>query len=641
MSIESNKATSKNKKISLNKMLNNEYFFHRSSTIKMALNTNRLVDKFFRVNRVKPKVNSYSNRKNKTPSNSLRKIKNNTYDDEQKNNLSENSVPYKLAKILENNEKYFNEQNNIYKSLKEENDNFLKYWHYIKKCRGKTKIKNLKKNDTKIDFNIELNDIMLNNSNYNKNFYLNNKKITQLFKKNPLLTKNFFDNFFYYISEMKDNKNNNDKLEIIKNKVIMYLEKLNKNLTQKQSQLNNDHKFDNENSNDLPEFYKKINEKKENIELLKTIEENKNIKKMIKRTKTSLYTLKKSLNNFEDLLSENNQKQEEKINNKNLYGINFMTPQSSKLRNTSSTWFVIPDKKPIENNISFLNKTNKLNNTSFKNRNKTAFRDDKYKTINLKGNKFRRLNLKKLTSLTNKEKNKNSQSNENSKYNSEDSGLVSSNRLKKQLTSKNVFHDSLSPKYQNFSFKKLDLNIQYSDRKNDKYKIVNKISDKIIKLIRSNSAIPTNLNKNFNKNLNNKLSIKNSYSNKTIQDEYSESKTLKKLYEKIKNKKTSKLTKKEVNMISQKLNINNKQINYYNNIEPLELIKKVRIASNRINLPFRMRKLHGIDFNYKIVESLKPTEKINNIIENLDKKYMEEFIDFKARSLSNVCKNNY
>ena len=54
-----------------------------------------------------------------------------------------------------------------------------------------------------------------------------------------------------------------------------------------------------------------------------------------------------------------------------------------------------------------------------------------------------------------------------------------------------------------------------------------------------------------------------------------------------------------------------------------------------------MRKLHGIDFNYKIVESLKPTEKINNIIENLDKKYMEEFIDFKARSLSNVCKNNY
>ena len=651
MSIKSNKKITKNKRISLDSLLNKDYFFHRSGKIKMALNTNRVLDKLFKIKRVKSKVNSFTNKTNRTPSNLLPKRKGDICNDEQQNNLSGESVPYELANILDNNEKYFNEQKDIYKSIKKDNDNFLNYWHYIKKCREKTKMKSLDKNDNKIDYDIELDDMKLNNSDFNDSFSLNNKKVSQIFKKNPLLTNNYFDNFFYYISEMESNKKDNDKLDIIKNNARIYLEKLKKDLIRKKNKIKNKYQFDSDedNSNDLPEFYKKINEKKEKIESLKIKQENKETRKMIRKTKSSLHDLKNSKNNLEEFLAGISPKQEEKKSNKTFYGLNFMTPQNSKFGSTSSTWFMAPDKKKLENNLSFLNSNNRLNKNSFKKRIISSFSDDKYNKNNSNHNKISKLNIKKLTSFSNKENNKLSKSNDNSKYNSEDSELISSNRLKKILISKIAKHVSFSSRCQNHSFKKQKLDASYSDGKNCKDKKSKKISNSSNKLIKCSSYISINLDKDNNNNstktlfksFNSELPTKNIFLNNNIQDEYAESRALKRLYAKIKNKKSSKLTIKEINMISHNLKIDNKQIKYYNNIDPLELIKKVKMASNRINIPLRMRRLHGIDFNSQIIDSLKPTEKINSIIENLDKKYMEELIDYKVRNLSKVQRNDY
>ena len=101
------------KKINFNNLLNSEYFFHRSSSIKLALNKDRMLRKNYYIKRARPQIDQ-----GKKP----KKEESNNSDDSENYHRDKTRIPSDLNKILLNYDKKFTKQNQKFHKSKSNND---------------------------------------------------------------------------------------------------------------------------------------------------------------------------------------------------------------------------------------------------------------------------------------------------------------------------------------------------------------------------------------------------------------------------------------------------------------------------------------------------------------------------------------
>ena len=123
----------------------------------------------------------------------------------------EREIPYELLTILEKRQKKYKKINNLYRTLKKENDTFLSYWHYTKKVKEKTEKRKMLKEE--LEKNDENNDYkkmkkIYDFSNKDKiEMDLQNKLSKKIFKSNPLIINNNSEMYFYFLNETFNSPN--------------------------------------------------------------------------------------------------------------------------------------------------------------------------------------------------------------------------------------------------------------------------------------------------------------------------------------------------------------------------------------------------------------------------------------------------
>ena len=203
----------KKKRMNLSAMLNSEYFFHRSIQIQMALNQDRILPRDYLIQKAKSKINT--GKKKKIDDNKNKDEIDSSYEAHKEKDKKE--IPDELDKILAENQKKFAIQNKKYQTLKEYNDAISGYWHYINKKTKKEEREILFKRYFSKD---NKNAINLYSEHLQK-FCLN------IFKSNPLLMrKKNADMFFHYLSEFNKYYKNENKFLYVKQKIVLFLEKL-------------------------------------------------------------------------------------------------------------------------------------------------------------------------------------------------------------------------------------------------------------------------------------------------------------------------------------------------------------------------------------------------------------------------------
>ena len=203
----------KKKRMNLSAILNSEYFFHRSIQIQMALNQDRILPRDYLIKKAKPKINT--GKKKKIDDNKNKEEIDSSYEAHKEKDKKE--IPDELDKILAENQKKFAIQTKKYQTLKEYNDAISGYWHYINK---KTK-----KEERELLFKRYFSTNDKNGINlYSEHLQ---KFCQNIFKSNPLLMrKKNADMFFHYLSEFNKYYKNENKFLYVKQKIVLFLEKL-------------------------------------------------------------------------------------------------------------------------------------------------------------------------------------------------------------------------------------------------------------------------------------------------------------------------------------------------------------------------------------------------------------------------------
>ena len=193
MKINPNVNTTKNSlnktNINFSKILKDSCLFKDPTLIKKALKKGTISTKNYNLKKLKKKLNFQN-------SNELE---------------GEREIPYELLTILEKRQKKYKRINNLYKSIKKENDTFLSYWHYTKKIKEKAEKRKMLNEE--LEKNEENNDYKTMKKIYdfsNKDkieMDLQKKFATKIFKSNPLIINNNSEMYFYFLNEAYNSPN--------------------------------------------------------------------------------------------------------------------------------------------------------------------------------------------------------------------------------------------------------------------------------------------------------------------------------------------------------------------------------------------------------------------------------------------------
>ena len=663
----------KRKRLNFSAVLNKEYFSKNIIQIQMALNKDRILPANYAIKKVKSRVNTGITIK---PKQEKKEVIDSVFARKDKT-----KIPEELEKILEDNIKKFEKQENEYLTLKEDNNKSLLYWHYIKEMNKK---KDEKKNFFKKFFeNDDKNMINL----YSEKI----QKMTEsMFKINPLLiTKEKIDIFFYYLGEFNKYFSNEKKYNYIKKKVIDYLEKIKDFL--EYAKIKADNKLDSvgkeikiQNSKFIKELNGRIKAELKSMKLKnkkKDIQEIKQSQININKTKKTLEQLGQDKHYFDDpvyfdpnfsfkkkydLKSRNNNFQNNKFNlsPQNLAKeIPTYNPNHTIKMSTVSTGFYNPNNNNKNNN----NKNHKIKPETAKNNNDILIDDSNFnfKKIKLRNkfdNKKRTISAfnfpNKIVYKVNRfkskiEKNKIFNAPENKK-NSERNSLSSSylNNLEKNPTEKiNNIRLNLNRKS---SLSSLRLNEDESAKNfTDKIKF-DKSSE--IPIIKKNKIF--NEKKTFNlktqniftfkrknpkantlfQNAKKKSSKTGSQSNSMTQkDRYSKefhssekSKVqLNSIYDGIKIKPL--LNNIELNEIKSYFYQNGKKIR--SNLKLMEIILQAKKSLYKYNIEQSIKKITQMNMTSEQNDKLNVVKTINNQIENLDVDYLNSIINIKSKTI--------
>ena len=679
------KNKNKNKNINLSKILNSDLFFQSSGVIKLALNKNRIIDKDFGIKRAKAKIDIGKKNKIKiSPKNAKKKIRISKQEEEQNDNLTyfkKKEIPFELADIIENNQTKFEKVFDAFHDIKQKNDLFQSHWHYVQKSKEKAK-------------NKETNNISFNNEMNKDEFYKNlkkydfssrdkielelQKKLTEkLFKSNPLMIKNSNDMLFYYLNLAKKQNLNFKELNPTKylNKVKEILDFMEIFVDYNTDKMNKD--INMQNSNFLMKRQKKIDE--ENIKLKEEQKrqnfiDNKISKKMISRTKRTIRSLNKNKNYFENPNYFTNNMSSTFYNRNNTS--KFLTPNKMNKLSKSSTNFFVGDKNHFNkggifsNTIKFL-QDKKLNLTKRLS-----------SLIDSEANKEDKIQNKKY-SLPNTINNKSNKSNSdiislfNKKYfisNTKDNTL--SRNKKSKLNNLKIIHKSNSLNINSNSLNNNNINFDnntilpsinktpygqslsrddrplypvksnFSPKEKEKEKEKEKDKDNY-------SNIPTSKNNNESSRPSRPSRLSRPSIRKSLLNDSSNDIKIEK--EKELKKKNSKSSYKQQNSIiiisdlydklkdGKSFNKNNLK-HIYNYIhqknlkkkkkkDTMNLIKDVQLLSDGFDINKVSKNIENIP--NKEIKQIKNFKIINNELNKLDKKYVKEICEFKAKNQRN------
>ena len=192
--IHTSKSALNKKKINFIKILKNKSLIKNPDLIKHALSKGTISTKNYDLERLGKKVKL---KRNNSQSFEI--------------NTEKREIPYELLKIINSREKQYKKIDDLYKSLKKENDTFISYWHYTQRIKEKLEKQNYKENALEKDEeNNEYKKI------YKKYQFSNRDKIEmklqknlskKIFKSNPLIMNNNNELFFYFIKEANESGN--------------------------------------------------------------------------------------------------------------------------------------------------------------------------------------------------------------------------------------------------------------------------------------------------------------------------------------------------------------------------------------------------------------------------------------------------
>ena len=604
----------KPKKIRISKILSDESFVSRPSSIKYALNKTKMIEQDFKIKRAKPKVDD---RNSPFPHEYFRNISQflKNFDPP----VNKENIAFELADILDNSEVKFTKVNEYFDKLKEHNNQFLGFWNFIKMCK-KQNSKKLKKNNSCIEKkDNEFQDIY---KEFDSNV-INDTELTQqgkscknIFNANPLILSNKTDLFFYFLA-----KTNNRNIKLYEENYTKYLLKLKELL--EYLKLDKDNNIGNKDikikNNDYGKKYEQlIEEEKKNLLTKQQIQDKideEDAKKMIRETKISLY----KLNNDKDFFEDFSCFPSENIKINKIKKVTFKNDKSTIINNntSSSTFQTKKNNKSNLSNSCFINFKGYLNNSANKNINNSS-----NKNINNSANK-------KINNSVNENKNNSINENKNNSIN-EDKNIINFSLFKKLSSS---FYNEIKNNIGASLLQRNSLNIDL-----EKIKLLN------VKNSQSNSEESSN--KNLPK-INKKHSSKSLLKSKTLDADNIETKNdikeLKKISPEIKPKKKNQIKKVKVPKVVEVYNkIKNKNeisayktiCNYYK-AQELEAKSKKSLEQNikdiQLLSDFDINRVTCSLFADKQRKLIKKFKKTNSELNKLDKDYAKAICYFKIK----------
>ena len=648
----------KKKRITFSAILNSEQFFHRSGIIQMALKNERVLAKDFHVKRARSKIDI--GKKIKKENQEINEEKKNNYQESNKDN-DKKDIPLELYfLLLEYKEKFLKEEEKFY-SIKEYNDSVLSFWHYINKTnKKKERDILLKKYFPKFDkgsINLYSDAIQ--------------KLSVNLFKSNPLLsTENFSEIFFHYLSEFKHNYNDENKMNIIKQKIIKFLEKLRDFL--EYVEIMQDKDYDSisrdiklKNSRFIKEIGIRIkNELTKNKEKRneKNIADIKNSTKMINETKNTLNALEENKNIFEDnkgfdplfsnnftfnTLKINKSTRNNYINNLKINNIKtalssslkksrFFSPnKTGRMSSTTSTGFLLSDKKIY-----------KLNHVENEKKNSAIIIDNDDALENQKS-----LDEVKVIDTPKYSKIKTNLKRSSRRYSSPFVDMQVKNNLINVLKKNNILKNDANnnefdlsgsfenDKYKNRIYQSSSKLIKVKKQKNrvslfspinnkDSLQKSNYISKKSSISPREESKkIVSYFNiKNKNRNGNGLFNMKKSFNYDKFKD------PLILLYDNIKKKQQIKKT--DIERIKKYFKLKGKNFNL--NFNSIDIIKKAKFITNQMDIERKTKRVFQPYLTYKQIQKLDDVTQINNKVHKLHIDYMNHIFDFKSKNSESI-----
>ena len=648
----------KKKRITFSAILNSEQFFHRSGIIQMALKNERVLAKDFHVKRARSKIDI--GKKIKKENQEINEEKKNNYQESNKDN-DKKDIPLELYfLLLEYKEKFLKEEEKFY-SIKEYNDSVLSFWHYINKTnKKKERDILLKKYFPKFDkgsINLYSDAIQ--------------KLSVNLFKSNPLLsTENFSEIFFHYLSEFKHNYNDENKMNIIKQKIIKFLEKLRDFL--EYVEIMQDKDYDSisrdiklKNSRFIKEIGIRIkNELTKNKEKRneKNIADIKNSTKMINETKNTLNALEENKNIFEDTKgfdplfsnnftfntlkinksTRNNYINNLKINNiktalsSSLKKSRFFSPnKTGRMSSTTSTGFLLSDKKIY-----------KLNHVENEKKNSAIIIDNDDALENQKS-----LDEVKVIDTPKYSKIKTNLKRSSRRYSSPFVDMQVKNNLINVLKKNNILKNDANnnefdlsgsfenDKYKNRIYQSSSKLIKVKKQKNrvslfspinnkDSLQKSNYISKKSSISPREESKkIVSYFNiKNKNRNGNGLFNMKKSFNYDKFKD------PLILLYDNIKKK--QQIKKADIERIKKYFKLKGKNFNL--NFNSIDIIKKAKFITNQMDIERKTKRVFQPYLTYKQIQKLDDVTQINNKVHKLHIDYMNHIFDFKSKNSESI-----
>ena len=648
----------KKKRITFSAILNSEQFFHRSGIIQMALKNERVLAKDFHVKRARSKIDI--GKKIKKENQEINEEKKNNYQESNKDN-DKKDIPLELYfLLLEYKEKFLKEEEKFY-SIKEYNDSVLSFWHYINKTnKKKERDILLKKYFPKFDkgsINLYSDAIQ--------------KLSVNLFKSNPLLsTENFSEIFFHYLSEFKHNYNDENKMNIIKQKIIKFLEKLRDFL--EYVEIMQDKDYDSisrdiklKNSRFIKEIGIRIkNELTKNKEKRneKNIADIKNSTKMINETKNTLNALEENKNIFEDnkgfdplfsnnftfnTLKINKSTRNNYINNLKINNIKtalssslkksrFFSPnKTGRMSSTTSTGFLLSDKKIY-----------KLNHVENDKKNSAIIIDNDDALENQKS-----LDEVKVIDTPKYSKIKTNLKRSSRRYSSPFVDMQVKNNLINVLKKNNILKNDANnnefdlsgsfenDKYKNRIYQSSSKLIKVKKQKNrvslfspinnkDSLQKSNYISKKSSISPREESKkIVSYFNiKNKNRNGNGLFNMKKSFNYDKFKD------PLILLYDNIKKK--QQIKKADIERIKKYFKLKGKNFNL--NFNSIDIIKKAKFITNQMDIERKTKRVFQPYLTYKQIQKLDDVTQINNKVHKLHIDYMNHIFDFKSKNSESI-----
>ena len=624
------------RKISFNGILNSEYFFHRSGPIKLALNQDRVLRKNFFVKRARPKLDmgKFSKRREAKENNEL-----STSHDYRRDKTK---APGDLNKVILKYEKKFYTQNKKYYDLRNENDIFLSYWHYINDLS--------EKKERELMLQKYFNDKDKNTINYHTKEI---KKMSEnMFKTSPLLTgKRHLDVFFFYLNEIGKHYEDKNKLDYIKQKLVKFLEKLKDLLdfvevTQDTGldSITKDIRIKNSKYNKL--YMEKVKNEKMKNAIKQKKEDEKSIKqskKMIEDTYKTLNALEKNKKLFSDdnsplYINSKIQKSRNSVvqnitpySTQNKFHI-FSGNKTSKMNITSSTAFYLSGKgffnknsnkkvfsglkdnyqeKKEDDNLNSEIEKNKLKFSHIKPQKLTKDRNSMSLHRSIRKNTLvketkNRLNIKNLTCRNN--------------------SLITKINLDKikHLTLSNLPNISENIKndkqfqYSNIrglSSRRIMENMQESNMIPKKVTFIqkNKTSDEIFK----------DLSKQSHDSINSLMNMKTGLNKNKSQLDllYDDTKNAKKIKDK---------SNEEIKNYFIKKGKINESMNSLKNVYGLDIINQAKLITDKMDIEQKTKKVFQAHLTYEQIKHLESIRDINKKLKAMDIQFVNQIIKYKS-----------